>query len=54
MGTSQIIMLALLASNLLIGAHLHGKERTGYYSFWVTLVSVAIYFTLLNTGGYFN
>lgn len=54
MGTSQIIMLVLLASNLLLGAHLHGKERTGYYSFWVNLVSVAIYFTLLKTGGYFN
>lgn len=54
MGTSQIIMLVLLASNLLLGAHFHGKERTGNYSFWVTLISVGIYFTLLITGGYFN
>jgi len=54
MGTSQIIMLALLASNLLLGAHFHGKPRTGNYSFWVTLISVAVYFSLLVSGGYFN
>ena len=54
MGTSQIIMLVLLSLNLLLGAHFHGKERTGKYSFWVTLISVLIYLTLLITGGYFN
>ena len=54
MGTSQIIMLVLLVSNLLFGAHFHGKERTGKYSFWITLISVVSYFTLLMTGGYFN
>jgi hypothetical protein len=47
-------MLALLASNLFFGAHFHGKERKGNYSFWVTLISVAIYFSLLVSGGYFN
>jgi hypothetical protein len=54
MGTSQIIMLVLLVTNLLFGAHYHGKERTGNYSFWVTLISFGIYFTLLMTGGFFN
>jgi hypothetical protein len=54
MGTSQIIMLILLSVNLLLGAYLHGKEKTGNYSFWVTLVSTAIYFTLLKTGEFFN
>jgi hypothetical protein len=54
MGTSQIIMLILLSANLLLGAYLHGKEKTGNYSFWATLVSVAVYFTLLKTGGFFN
>jgi hypothetical protein len=54
MGTSQIIMLVLLSVNLLLGAYLHGKEKTGNYSFWATLVSVAVYFTLLKTGGFFN
>jgi hypothetical protein len=54
MGISQIIMVVLLALNLLFGAHLHGKERTGKYSFWVTSISVAIYMSLLITGGFFN
>ena len=54
MGTSQIIMLVLLSLNLVLGAHFHGKERTGKYSFWVTLISVFTYLTLLITGGYFN
>lgn len=54
MGTSQIITLVLLSLNLLFGAHYHGKERTGNYSFWVTLISVGIYVTLLMTGGFFN
>ena len=47
-------MLVLLSVNLLLGAYLHGKEKTGNYSFWVTLISFGIYFTLLMTGGYFN
>lgn len=54
MGTSQIIMVILLSANLLLGAHYHGKERTGKYSFWVTLTSVTIYFLLLFHGGFFN
>jgi hypothetical protein len=54
MGTSQIIMLVLIATNLLFGAHYHGKERTGNYSFWVTTISVAIYMSLLITGGFFE
>ena len=54
MGTSQIIMLVLLILNLLFGLYYHGKERTGNYSFWVTLISFGIYFALLMTGGYFN
>lgn len=54
MGISQIIMLVLLSLNLLLGAHFHGKERSGKYSFWVTLFSVFCYFTLLLTGGFFK
>jgi hypothetical protein len=54
MGISQILMLVLLSLNLLMGANLHGKERTGKYSFWVTSISVAIYMSLLITGGFFN
>ena len=54
MGTSQIIMLVLLSVNLLLGIYFHGKERTGKYSFWVTLISVFTYLTVLITGGYFG
>jgi len=54
METSQIIMLVLLSLNLILGVHFHGKERTGKYSFWITLISVLTYLTLLITGGYFN
>ena len=54
MGISQIMMLVLLSLNLLMGAHFHGKERTGKYSFWITALSVAIYTSILMTGGFFN
>jgi hypothetical protein len=54
MGTSQIIMVVLISLNLLMGAHLHGKEKTGNYNFWITLISVGLYFSLLITGGFFN
>jgi hypothetical protein len=54
MGISQIIMVVLLALNLLFGAHLHGKEKTGNYNFWITAISVALYATLLITGGFFE
>jgi hypothetical protein len=54
MGISQILMLALLSLNLLVGANLHGKEKTGNYNFWVTAVSVVLYTTILISGGFFN
>ena len=54
MGISQILMLVLLSLNLLMGAHLHGKEKTGNYSFWVTATSVAIFMSILVTGGFFE
>jgi hypothetical protein len=54
MGISQIIMVVLLGLNLLFGAHLHGKEKTGNYNFWVTVISVALYMSILVTGGFFE
>jgi hypothetical protein len=54
MGISQIIMLVLLSLNLLMGAHLHGKEKTGNYNFWVTAISVVLYTSILITGGFFE
>lgn len=54
MGTSQIIMVILLGINLLLGAYLHGKPRTGNYNFWVTAITVGLYFLILITGGFFK
>ena len=54
MGISQILMLALISLNLLMGAHLHGKEKTGNHNFWVTAISVALYMSILVTGGFFE
>jgi hypothetical protein len=54
MGISQILMLVLLSLNLLMGANLHGKERTGKHNFWITSISVVLYTTILISGGFFN
>jgi len=54
MGISQIIMLVLLGLNLLMGANLHGKEKTGKHSFWIVLISVILYLSVLITGGFFG
>ena len=35
MGMSQILMIILLGTNLLFGAHLHGKPKTGDHDFFV-------------------
>jgi len=54
MGISQIIMLVLLGINLLIGAHYHGKEKTGNHNFWLSAISVVLFLILLITGGFFK
>ena len=54
MGISQITILVLLGLNLLIGANMHGKPKTGNYDFGVTFLSAAIYLAILITGGFFG
>ena len=54
MGISQILILVILGINLLIGANMHGKPKTGNYDFGVTFLSVAIYLTILIIGGFFG
>lgn len=54
MGISQIIMVCLMSINLLAGAYLHGKPKSGDHNFWVTIVSTFLYFILLFTGGFFE
>jgi hypothetical protein len=54
MGTSQIIMVIFMGINLLLGAYLHGKPKTGDYNFWITAISAGLYFLILTTGGFFK
>lgn len=54
MTAPQIIILVLIAVDLLITAHLHGKPRTGTWSFGLTLFSNAVTLGLLYWGGFFQ
>ena len=54
MGVPQILMVALFAVALLIGAYEHGKPKTGKNNFWSELVGTAIQVGLLVWGGFFN
>ena len=54
MGVSQILMGVLLGLNLLMGAHLHGKEKTGNHNFWIVVISTVMYMSILITGGFFE
>ena len=54
MGMSQILMIIILGTNLLLGAHLHGKPKTGDYDFGVTIISVLIFTFILYFGGFFG
>ena len=53
-GIWQIIYLFWIALGLLVGANAHGKPRTGDHSFWITLTSHAIIFTIVYLGGFFK
>jgi hypothetical protein len=37
-----------------MGAHEHGKEKTGKYNFWISAISVGLFLTVLITGGFFK
>ena len=50
----QIIYLFLSLCVLLIGANEHGKEKTGKHNFWINLISVIIYLSILICGGFFD
>lgn len=54
MRAPQIIVITLYAINLLCSAHLHGKPKTGNWSFWGELTGTAFVFGLLIWGGFFN
>ena len=54
MGVPQIILLTLLGIQLLVNAHLHGKPRTGNYSFLQAVFNAAILIWILVSGGFFG
>ena len=53
MKAPQIVMLCFLVLNLWISLTDHGKPK-GRYSFWASLVGVAVYTGLLIWGGFFG
>ncbi len=54
MNAPQIIMICLMAIGFGVGMANHGKPETGKKSFWVTLFSLAINFSLLWWGGFWR
>tara|TARA_R100000951_G_scaffold101420_1_gene92965 strand:- start:36900 stop:37067 length:168 start_codon:yes stop_codon:yes gene_type:complete len=49
----QIIILCLYALGLLLDSHLHGQHKSGKHNVFVSIVGVAISFSLLKWGGFF-
>lgn len=54
METCQVIMLAIMFVNLLIGANQHGRPKEGRVNFWAILFGQIIMVSLLAIGGFFN
>ncbi len=54
MKAPQIIYLVLMGINLLASSYMHGKERTGKYNVFVTLIVAALVIGLLYWGGFFS
>lgn len=54
MGVPQVIMIALMASNITIGLVNHGKSRTDKYNVWTNLIGCAIEAAILAAGGFFG
>ena len=50
----QIIFLMLGFGGLCIELSKHGEEKTGKYNAWYSLIAVAITWSLLYWGGFFN
>lgn len=52
MNIPQIIVIVMFSLNVGISLAKHGQSQ-GRYSFWATLISVAIWVGLLTWGGFF-
>lgn len=51
---ATIILLVLLAVDLGISLAKDGEPKEGKYSFWVTLIAIALYVWLYYEAGLFN
>lgn len=54
MNAGEITILVLLAVNLLLNAHLHGKKKDGSHNFWISLVANILNILLLYWAGLFR
>lgn len=54
MNAPQAILFILWATNLLIMANLHGKEKIGKHNFWTSLIAISINAIILYNGGFFD
>jgi hypothetical protein len=51
----QYLMISLMAINLLLSAHLHGKEKSSrFHNFWTSLTALIIQCLILYYGGFFD
>jgi hypothetical protein len=54
MKAPQIIIIVIYAANLLMAAHIHGKQESSKRSFWTSLLADSIILGLLIWGGFFK
>lgn len=54
MNLPQLFLFTLWATNLLLMANLHGKEKNGTHNFWTALIATIINGSILYFGGFFE
>ena len=54
MTAPQITILTMIAINLLLSAHLHGKEKQEKHNFWVKFINAIILISILYWGNFFK
>jgi len=53
-GWPQWVYIAIIITNLLIAANVHGKPRTGNHNFWIALAGVTIGTLVIYAGGFWE
>lgn len=51
-GVPQIVMLVLYLNNFVLSVVHHGEEQEPY-NVWITMIGIAVNFTILKWGGFF-